>query len=360
MTFAAPALLLGLLLVPAGIAGYLLVQRRRSRYAIRFTNVDLLANLAPRRPAWRRHLPPLLYLGAIAALVFALARPSMVVAVPREEATIMLALDVSGSMQATDVAPTRLAAAQAAASEFIDQLPSSFRVGIVVFSTEARLLVSPTTDRARLHDALNGLRANGGTALGDALALSLESATADVAANGSGSTGSNGSTPSPAPAGSPDPAASPGVSPAPSAQPDATENGVPVIATVLLSDGANSTGRLEPLDAASEAAAAGMPVYTISLGTDAGVVQVPNRVGILQPLQVPPDSETLAAIAEITGGRAFEAPTANELSQIYENLGSRVGFVQQEQEVTQWFAAGALVLVVTGAGLAAFWFNRFP
>ena len=176
MTFASPELLLALVLVPIAIGVYLLVQRRRSRYAVRFTNVDLLANLVPRTPAWRRHIPPVLYLVAIAALVIGLARPSMVVAVPREEATIILTIDVSRSMRATDVEPSRLVAAKQAASDFVDQLPQAFRVGLVVFSTEARIVTTPTTDRAEIHAAIDDLVANGGTAMGDAIALSLDAA----------------------------------------------------------------------------------------------------------------------------------------------------------------------------------------
>jgi Ca-activated chloride channel family protein len=344
MTFAAPQLLLALLLVPAALAAYLLVQRRRARYVVRFTNVDLLANLVPRSPRWRRHVPPALYLAAIAALGIALARPSMTVAVPRDEATVVLAMDVSRSMLATDVDPSRLSAAKAAASSFVDQLPDGFRVGLVTFSTEARLVIAPTTDRAQVRAAIAALGADGGTALGDAIALSLEAA---------GATGAGlppGATPSPDPSAAPGSTTSPGTDPAEA----------PLVATVLLSDGANSTGQLEPLDAASRAAALGVPVYTIALGTEDGVVEVPNDFGVLQPLSVPPDIETLAAIAETTGARFFEAPTAEDLAGIYESLGTRVGFTQQEREVTQWFAAGALVLVLTGAGLAAAWFNRFP
>src|SRR5215212_2351184 len=145
MTFADPVLLFGLLVVPAALLGYRLIQRRRSRYAVRFTNVALLENLVPRTPAWRRHVPPALYLVAMAALVIALARPSMTLGVPREEATIVLAIDVSRSMRATDVEPTRLAAAQEASSAFVDQLPAKFKVGLVAFSTDARTLVMPTT-----------------------------------------------------------------------------------------------------------------------------------------------------------------------------------------------------------------------
>jgi Ca-activated chloride channel family protein len=337
MSFASPELLLVLLLVPLAAAGYLLVQRRRSRYAIRFTNVDLLANLVPRTPAWRRHVPPVLYLVAIAALAIGLARPSMVMAVPREEATIVLAIDVSRSMRATDVEPTRLAAAQAAATDFVAGLPESYRVGLVVFSTEARLLVPPTADRAEISDALARLSADGGTALGDAIAVALD---AGVGASG------------PAATPSPDPSATPDASAAP--------DEAPVVATVVLSDGANSTGTLEPIEAAERAARLGVPVYTIALGTAAGIVDVPNRQGILQPMPVPPDPETLAAVAELTGGRFFEAPTAEDLAGIYGNLGSRVGFVEEEQEVTQLFAAAALLFVLIGGGLAAHWFNRFP
>jgi Ca-activated chloride channel family protein len=345
MTFASPELLLGLILVPIAIGIYLLVQRRRSRYAVRFTNVDLLANIAPRTPSWRRHLPPVLYLVAISALVIGLARPSMVLAVPREEATIILTIDVSRSMRATDVEPTRLAAAQKAASDFVDKLPPAFQVGLVVFSTEARIATTPTTDRGAIHTAIDNLVANGGTAMGDAIALSLQAAGLD--ASGSGGT-------TPQPSASPDASASPD----PSASPSPDEQ--PLVAMVLLSDGANSTGDLEPQQAADRAAALGVPVYTIALGTASGTVEVPNIFGQLEQMSVPPDTETLAAVAETTGGRFFDAPTAEDLAQIYENLGSKVGYTQEEQEVTQLFAGAALIFVLAGAGLAAHWFNRFP
>jgi Ca-activated chloride channel family protein len=134
----------------------------------------------------------------------------------------------------------------------------------------------------------------------------------------------------------------------------------PLVATVLLSDGKSSTGQLEPLDAASDAAARGVPVYTIALGTQEGTVEVPDGMGGRETIPVPPDTETLAEIADITGGRFFEAPTADDLAAIYEGLGSRVGVTMQEQDVSAWFVGGALLLVLCGAGLAAFWFNRIP
>jgi Ca-activated chloride channel family protein len=348
MTFTSPELLAALLIVPLAIAAYLFVQRRRARYAVAFTNVDLLSNLVPRRPAWRRHVPPVLYLAAIGALVLAMARPSMTLAVPREEATIILTMDVSGSMRATDVQPTRLAAAQKAASDFVDQLPDSFQVGLVVFSTAPRVLVAPTTDRVAIQGALDSLVANGGTALGDAIATSLDAAgVTDAAA------GTTDPTQEPSSSAGSSPSASPSALPSASAEP-------PLVAMVLLSDGANSTGLLEPLDAAEQAAARGIPVYTIALGTENGVVEVPNDQGQLQTLEVPPDTETLAAVAEATGARFFDAPTAEDLAQIYESLGSRVGFTEEQREVTQLFAAAGLLFVLAGAGLAAHWFNRFP
>ncbi len=345
MTFSSPELLLALLLVPAALVVYLLIQRRRTRYVVRFTNVALLENLVPRRPAWRRHVPTALYLVAIAALGVALARPSVTLAVPREEATVMLAMDTSRSMLATDVAPDRLIAAKASASSFIDGLPATFRVGLVAFSTDARLVVAPTTDRDQLLAALNGLRADGGTALGDAIVLSVDAA--DLA---------NGTTSRPAaaplaPAPSPDASTSPD---------DGSDGGAPLVATVLLSDGKSSTGLLEPLDAATEAAARGVPVYTIALGTASGTVEVQDNLGRTETIKVPPDTATLRSIAETTGARFFEAPTSEDLAAIYQGLGSRVGFTTEEQEVTQWFAAGALLMVMAGAGLAAFWFNRIP
>ena len=356
MTFAAPYLLLALLLVPAAIALYVWAQRRRNRYAVRFTNLDLLANLAPRRPAWRRHVPPALYIAAITGLVLALARPSLSVPTPREDATVMLTTDVSGSMNAEDVSPTRLAAAQHAARRFLEQLPKGIRVGVVTFASEPATLVEPTTDRKRVQDAINGLSARGGTAMGDGLSRVLDIAEA-IRAGGE-------ATPSPSP---PAPGASPPArpsptpsAPSPTPRPSRGTSEAPLVAAILLSDGANSVGQTQPLEAAQRAASLGVPIYTIALGTDEGRVEVRTRGGYVVEVPVPPDRETLAQIAEMTGGTAFDAPTADDLRRVYENLQSRIGFVHEEQEVTWLFAAGALAFVVAGATLAAVWFGRFP
>ena len=355
MNFLAPELLLGLLLVPIAVGFYLWAQRRRSKYAVRFTNLDLLANIAPRRPSWRRHLPPALYLGAIAALLIGLARPSMVVAVPREDATVILTMDVSGSMKATDVDPTRLDAARAAAQSFIDQLPEKVRVGIVAFASEPVTLVSPTTDRAQLKAALDSLRPRDGTAMGDALMQVLDIAGQIQADDAEKPDASTAPAATPAPSSSPTPDAS-----GKPVGPVDVASGQPLVAAILLSDGANSVGEADPLDAAKRAASMGVPVYTIGLGTPNGTIQVRDEFGQMHTVEVPPDTETLQQIADTTGGKAFDAPTAEDLASVYDNLESRIGYTEERQEVTFALVGAGLLLVVIGAGLSAVWFGRLP
>jgi len=359
MNFLTPILLLGLLLVPVLAGLYLLIQRRRSRYAVRFTNLDLLANLAPRRPAWRRHLPAAIYLGAVAALALALARPTMVMAVPREDASVILAIDVSGSMKATDVAPSRLAAAKAAATSFLDTLPPQVRVGIVSFSTEAHTLTPPTTDRETLKATIGSLQPEAGTAMGDALMQVLDLASTIQAgdAAASGSTGSTGAAAPSAGTASPVPSTGTGSTTNP---PVDQPSGQPLVAAILLSDGASTTGTADPLQAADRAASMNVPIYTIALGTPNGEVTVPDENGQPTTLQVPPDTSTLAKIAETTNAIAFDAPTATDLQAVYDNLQSRVGYTEQTQEVTVFFAGAALIMVVAAAGLSALWFGRLP
>jgi hypothetical protein len=199
------------------------------------------------------------------------------------------------------------------------------------------------------------LRADGGTALGDAIALSVQAANLATGAAGRPAAAAD-------PEASPPEASPPGAGPSPSASPGTgtTPDEPPLVATVLLSDGKSSTGQLEPLDAASEAAANGVPVYTIALGTEDGTVDVPDGMGGTETIDVPPDAATLQEVADMTGGRFFEAPTTEDLAAIYESLGSRVGTTLEEQEVTAWLAAGALVLILAGAGLSVLWFNRIP
>jgi Ca-activated chloride channel family protein len=335
MTAQWPGLLWSLLLVPVALAAYLLAQRRRSGYAVRFTNLDLLANVVTRSPGWRRHLPPAFYLLAMAGLLTSLARPQAVTLVPKEQATVMLVMDVSGSMNATDVQPTRMVAAQQAATTFVEELPEKLRVGVVSFASTAQTLTRPTTDRVAVYEAIATLHAEGATAMGDGIERAL-----DVKRPPGTGTVTGGVQPAPSPAVPPD-------------------NQVPLV-VLLLSDGANTQGRTRPMDAATHAKSLGVPVFTIALGTDQGMVDVPNETGQLQRVPVPPDELTLQRIADLTGARFFAAPSSRELKSIYRELGSKIGFVKEKQEVTVVFSAAALLCMVAGAVLSLAWFSRFP
>jgi Ca-activated chloride channel family protein len=324
-----------LLLVPVALAAYLLAQRRRSRYTVRFTNLDLLANVVSAKPGWRRHVPPALYLLALAALVISLARPQALALVPKEQATIVLVMDVSGSMNATDVQPTRLVSSQRAATSFIERLPEKFRVGIVSFASTAQTLTRPTTDRAAVYEAIGSLHAEGATAMGDGIERAL-----DVKRPPTPS--STGSAARPAP---------------PAQQGDANE--APMV-VLLLSDGANTEGRTQPMEAADDAKELGVPVFTIALGTERGMVDVPDETGNLRRIPVPPDTLTLQRIAETTGARFFAAPSNDDLKDVYRELGSKIGFVKERQEITVVFAATGLLFLVAGAAMSLVWFSRFP
>jgi Ca-activated chloride channel family protein len=332
-----PGLLWALALVPVALAAYLLAQRRRSRYTVRFTNLDLLANVVSAKPGWRRHVPPAFYLLALAALVVSLARPQALTLVPKEQATIVLVMDVSGSMNATDVQPTRLVSSQRAASEFIEQLPEKFRVGIVSFASTAQTLTRPTTDRPAVYDAIASLHAEGATAMGDGIERALDVKRPPTPP-------STGSSARPAP--------NPGDQPGGSAD-------APLV-VLLLSDGANTQGRTQPMEAASDAKALGVPVFTIALGTDRGMVDVPDETGNLRRIPVPPDKLTLQRIAETTGARFYAAPSNDDLKEIYRELGSKIGFVKEKQEITVIFAATGLLFLVAGATMSLTWFSRFP
>lgn len=321
MSFATPALLWGLLLIPVALLAYLLVQRRRSKYAARFTNLDLLTNVVDASPGRRRHLPPALAIAALAALLLAMARPQTVVAVPRQESSVVLAMDSSASMTATDVAPTRLAAARSAASRFLDDLPDRFKVGLVSFASSATVVQEPTDDRESVRSALNQLHADLGTALGDAILRSVELA--------------------------------------PESSANSKTGDEPTFSVLLLSDGANTTGS-DPQKAIEVAKKAGVAVYTIALGTASGTVDVTDEFGSTQTFSVPPDKETLRQIAEETGGRFFEAPTESDLQAVYAELGSQVGFEKKKRELTAAFAGAGAVFLVLGGALSALWFGRIP
>ena len=323
MTFAWPLALLGLALVPLALAGYVLLQRRRMRYAARFTNLDLLANVVEGSPGWRRHLPAALALVALAALIVGVARPHAEISVPREQATVVLAVDVSASMEATDVAPSRLEAARAAAKEFVANLPDGFRVGVVGFSRGAYVLAPPTEGGEDAARALDELETESGTAIGEGIAASVTSGRL-----------------------------------AQSAARDAPADEAPLV-VLLLSDGANTIGR-DPMVAAEEAREEGVPVFTVALGTEDGTATVPDENGFERTMNVPPDPETLQEIAERTGGRFYDAPTADELRSVYDDIGSQVGTETEERQVTVHLPVLGTVLLAAGADLSALLFNRIP
>ena len=349
MTFATPWALLALLLVPLVVLALVQARRRRVRYAIRYPALDVLAGVVERerRGRW---IPAALLLLALTALLLGAARPMARVPVPRDEATVMLIIDVSGSMNADDVEPTRMEAAQRAATRFLDRLPDRFQVGLVTFSSEAETLVPPTTDRDAVRNALAGLNANGGTAMGDGLARALDviEAARQQAAGGVGGppTTADPSAPSTtAPPGTPDPGA----------------NQAPVTpaVTLLLSDGANSAGG-DPFVQAERARELRVPVYTIALGTPNGVLRQPNAFGGTRIQPVPPDPDSLARIAETSSGRFFQAPTSENLTAVYDSLGSRIGFRMEEREVTVAFTVAGLLLLAAAGALRARRGARLP
>jgi len=321
MTFEWPLMLLALLLLPLLVLAYVWVQQRRQRYAVRFTNLELLATVMPKRPGVRRHVPAVLTLLALTTLIVALARPHASIAVPRERATVMLVMDASASMQAADVAPTRIDVARRAGLRFVDRLPEGVRLGFVAFDNRPELISSPARVRQPVRDALTALQTGGGTAAGDALSAALEAIRRDDAGG---------------------PSRPPG-------------------AIVLLSDGKTTAGR-NPVEVAAEARRLGVPIHTVSLGTDGGTIELadPALGGAPRTVAVPPDRETMREVARVSGGRAFDALDDEQLETVYDQLGSRVGTERERREVTAGFAAGGAVLLLVGAALSMFWFGRVP
>jgi Ca-activated chloride channel family protein len=317
MSFASPLVLLALLGLPVLAAVYAGEQRGRRARAAAFAAPAVQASVAPRRPGWRRHLPMLAVLLAIALLVIAVAKPERTVAVPVEHASIMLATDVSGSMTATDVKPTRLAAAKRAARNFVKQVPSKVNVGVMAFNDIASVLQSPTSDRDAVNAAIDGMRSSGGTATGNAIATATSVLQRQPGVNGKR----------------------------------------PPAAIVLLSDGASTRGR-DPVAAAQTARKLHIPIYTVALGTADGTITVPRRGGGTQVQHVPPDPASLQQIARASGGQGFTAQTASGLSQVYKKLGSQLGHKKEKRQITNAFAGAAAVLLLGGIGMSLGWFGR--
>ena len=315
MSFAEPTFLWALLLVPLLLLALFVSRRRARRYAIRFTAAPALKLAGAVVPAWRRYLPALLALAAVSALVFALAKPQTTVAVPVEEASVVLVSDHSRSMLAEDVDPDRLTAAKRAARTFIDRLPDGMRVGAVAFNNIPDAIRAPSQNHDDARGVIDGQVADEGTATGDALTAALDLLRRERRGPRK-----------------------------------------PPAAIVLLSDGKWTVGR-NPIDVAEESKRLGVPIYTVSLGTTDATVPNP---GFGPPLPATPDPETLAEIARVSGGRAFSAENGSELSSIYETLGSRLGTKNEKREITATFAGGGLVLLLFAAAGSVRRVGRLP
>ncbi|MGO9791833.1 MAG: VWA domain-containing protein [Solirubrobacteraceae bacterium] len=313
MSFAAPQWLAALALIPVAIAASIAARRRARRYAVRFPAVSTLALLGA-ASAWRRYIPAALALAAIAALALALARPHVSYSAAVREASVMLVSDESGSMASTDVQPSRLAAAESAASTFIDELPGVARVGAIAFSSSVNAVQAPVANHAAARAIIDAQVAGGATATGNALALALTLLDGSSAKHAPG-------------------------------------------AIVLLSDGAANAG-LNVIAVAREAAQDKIPIYTVALGTPEGTL--PNPDPFAAPLAVPPDPQLMAQIAQASHGRAFDAQTADQLSSIYKHLGSRLGSVTRKREITAEFAIGGLALLLLAAVTSTRWSPRLP
>jgi Ca-activated chloride channel family protein len=310
LSFQAPVFLIALALVPLAAIAYGAAQRRRRAAADAFAGPAVRASALPRTPGWRRHAPIALYGAALAALAVALARPEATIAVPTEQATVVLAIDRSGSMRATDVSPSRLAAVKTAANRFLDRVPDRVKVGAVTYNGKADVLAAPDTDRTPVRAAIDAIEAKGGTASGDGLAAAL-----DLIRRAG------------------------------------TER--PPAAVVLISDGKSTKGQ-DPVEVAREAAELGVPVYTVALGTPEGTVV--DAEGVTH--DATPDPETMRAVAEASGGESFTVEDADRLSAVYDRLGSQVATEREPREITAAFAGGALILVAGGALLSLHWFRR--
>jgi Ca-activated chloride channel family protein len=317
VSFQAPWFLLLLLAVPLVIGVYVIIDRRRRAAAARFASPQLLPSVAPLRPGFRRHAPMALYAAALTIATIALARPEATVAVPEERAAVVLVTDVSGSMEARDVAPSRMEAVREAALGFVDRAPGRLRVGAVSFNHSVQAIEPPRADREDVRALLGRLRPSGGTATGKALGAGLAML-------------ERGRRRERAPG-----------------------------AVILLSDGRSTHGR-DPLPLARRAARLRIPVYTVALGTDGGTIEVEGRTGESVTRRVPPDPETMRRIATLSGGRTFSVTEGDELATVYERLGSRVATREERRQITAAFAGGAAALLLLGGALSLGWFGRIP
>lgn len=332
MTFLMPQALLVLLLVPLLLAVYIVMQRRRRRYALRYASVSLVREAVGPGPGIRRHIPPALFLLAVAAMGIALARPEMTMAVPQETGTVILSVDVSGSMQATDVSPNRMEATKQAVRNFVKEQPKGVEIGVVSFSDSAALVQTPTTDKNAVLRAIDRLQPQAGTNIGGGLQTALNAI--DHAVDAPRST------------------ATPTATPAPTAR---SAGDPPTATVVLISDGESNIGP-DPVEVARSAAAAGVRVYTVGIGTPQGVRLSIRGQSVLTRL----DEPTLRNVADTTGGQYLSAQNESDLMKVYDDLAHNQRTEEKTVEVTFLAAAGALMLSVVGGALSLMWFNRLP
>ena len=318
MRFAQPFALIALVAVPLLAFLWRRNEQRRRAAGARFSSLALLPNLAPQQPGRLRYVPIALLLLALTAMIVGAARPHTHISVPRKEATVVLAIDVSRSMTAQDVHPSRLAAAQTAGDAFLAKVPSTYDVALVAFGSRAFVAVPPTTDHALVRTGLSGLVPGEGTAIGDAIMLAAQLGQKQKAHLGV----------------------------------------VPPTTVLMISDGTRDGGRTAPLTAARRAKALGVTISTVLVGTQAGVVTKSLVGGYQEQIRVPPSPGTLEQIAKTTGGQFFRARTSVALSKVYAHLATRVGHTTVDREVTDLFAAGSIVALLVSGALSMFWFRR--
>jgi Ca-activated chloride channel family protein len=360
MTFSHPLLLLTLLVIPAGLALYrLVVARRRMRYAVRYTNVDVLATVIATGRPWRRWVAAGAFLLALATLCVAVSRPHVHRMVASDNATVILVLDVSGSMQAQDVKPTRLVAAQKALHAFLEKVPPRLKLSLILFAGEAQLATPPTTDHALVSEAIDQtdfFRGFGGTAIGDAIALAVQVGLRSVGVQGESVSALQ---PARSLAAYRPTAANPG------------RSASTLVSILFLSDGHQTRGILRPLQGAAKARAAGIPVYTVSLGTTGNTTLKGFPGGFpgvggggggfgFGRRGLSPDPKTLKAIADDTGGKFYRAKSAGAVEDAYRSLGSKLGRKPGNTEVTDLFLAGGALFLVLAGVLSSLWSPRLP
>ena len=347
MSFLWPEFLWLLALIPALVGLYVLALRRKKRLAVRYASLSMVRDALGMGQRVRRHIPPLLFLIGLALMIFAIARPTATVRLPTQHETVILAMDVSGSMRAVDVKPTRLAAAQEAARAFINDQPGNVKVGIVSFAGTAAVVQPPTDNRDDLFAAIDRFELQRATAVGSGLLVALKAIFPDVEFD---LRASNPRVSKDNPHGvAIDEAKKPAKEPPAPVPPGSYKSAV----IILLTDGQTTTGP-DPIEAAKMAAERGVRVYTVGVGTVQG--EVIGWEG--WSMRVRLDEDSLKQIANVTRGEYFYAGNATDLKNVYQSMSSKMELTKQQTEITALFVAAAMVFVVIGAGLSLMWFNR--